>query len=82
MEARSQSKSTALVLKADDPRLFEDKNELLSLPVWDRNAKNYRPADYNSLDQRSEGGAVSASNQILQSINSLRADIGINQVKH
>lgn len=82
MEARSQSKSTALVLKADDPRLFDDKNEISFLPVWDRNAKNYRSADYNSLDQINEGGAVGASNQILQSINSLRADIGINQVKH
>jgi hypothetical protein len=55
----------ALVLKADDPRLIEEKNELSYLPVWDRNAKNYRSADYNSLDHRNGDGAVSASNQIL-----------------
>jgi len=38
----------ALVMKADDPRLVEEKNEPLHLQIWDRNCMNYRPADYNS----------------------------------
>ena len=48
IETKNQCKSMALVMKADDPRLVEEKIEPLHLQIWDRNSMNYRPADYNS----------------------------------
>lgn len=70
-----------MVHKADDMKINveEKKGEDPQQQNWNKNDRNYRPADVNSIEGsvQSQGGPIESSKEIGALISTIRASIGI-----